>query len=211
MQVMKKLHYTRRRSAFTLVEMMVAMAIASVIMIGISSLMLVSARNAKTIFNMSYVRSAQMRALDQVRYRLNNASIASVATVGTNADIDADGDNDGFQEIRFSDPNLGTGITSRMFFDPAAQTLYYDDDMNDGQDTIAGYADADTAHEGIAISRGPIDVRFLPQSSNALIRLSIRSQAYIASKQTGTDAQGNATYRIVDNQDGVTTVYLRNP
>lgn len=205
-----RLRFTPRNRAFTLIEVMIAVTISTMIMATVVSVMLISGRLVKDLFSKTQTRSAQMQALDQVRYRLCDASMASVTTVGANGDANGDGVNDGYREIRFKNPNLGSNITSRFFFDAAKNTLYYDDDMSDGNDNMAGYNDSDSA-EGLAIAKGPIDVRFLPQNGNATIQLSIRSEGYIAYKKTGVDAQGNATYTVVDDQDGISTIYLRNP
>lgn len=197
-----------RRKGFTLVEVLIAASISSMIMLMVASLQLLSAKAIKDMYNKTSTRAAQMRALDQIRYRLMSASIGSIAV--------EDGDaTEGYREIQFEDPMLG-GAVSRFFFDADSNILYYDDDMDDGTDNIDGFEDDNDAVEGLAVAKGPIDVRFFPQNFNATIRLFIKSEAYVAAKKVEQEAveEGEdpppAVYSVVDEQEGEITVWLRN-
>lgn len=197
-----------RRKGFTLVEVLIAASISTMIMMMIASLQLLSAKAIKDLYNKTRTRAAQMRALDQIRYRLMSASLSSIV-------VD-DGDDDlGYREIQFEDPMLA-GAVSSFFFDADTNILYYDDDIDDGSDNMDGYEDGNDEVEGMAVAKGPIDVRFFPQNMNATVRLFIKSEAYVAAKLVEQEAVAEGeeppppVYSVVDEQEGEITVWLRN-
>jgi hypothetical protein len=135
--------------------MLIGVAISSLVMVVVSSLMYISGRAIKDLYGETRTRSSRMRALDQVRYRLSQAKIGSVVITDSNHQID------------FQDPNLGTAVISRFSFNPATQTLSYQADISSGDPSIVA-------------SQGPIDVTFQTFASGSIILLSVKSAANIS-------------------------------
>lgn len=131
-------------------------------------------------------------------------------SVKKKAQIDTAVNVTAYDTMTFRNPNLGDGITSRLRFDAPSQKLMYDNNIGNG-----------TADERMIVT-GPIDVRFVPLaydstagvlanpgSRSAIVLLMVRSQAYVAYKEDGV-VNGIVQYTVIDEQDGLTTVYLRN-
>ena len=150
----------RRHRGFTLVEVMVALAIMSMVMVGLASLQLWSGRTIKEVYGETRMRSARMQSLDQLRFNLCNASLGSIALTQPNAD------NSGFHRIEFNDPNLGTSITSAFFYVTASNTLFYDNNVDDATPAIESV-------------KGPIDISFNSDAANALIILKVKSLSHM--------------------------------
>lgn len=215
----------RSRLGMTMVELVIALSISGLLMIIVAGLQLISGRAIKDLYNQTRTRSSQMRAIDQIRYRLADAKpidmdlanghLADGSTISidipTDTDLQEDPPGSGifkklpveqkvdvmaYRTIEFQNPNVGDNKWSRFSFDATAHKLYYQADKDDGSPPIS-------------VVDGPIDVRFVPLESGAVVQLLVRSQAYIAAKVTG-EVNGVATYTIVDEEDGLTTVYLRN-
>ena len=133
----KKLRNTRiagrgRRAGFTLLETLVAAAIASMVMGGVVALMYITARTLKELYGPMASRSERMNALNQIRFRLCEAGVSTCAVTDDN------------HRIRFRDPNFD-GKTSELYFEPDSQTLFYDEDI-----------DASPGRRRVA--RGPINI-----------------------------------------------------
>lgn len=165
---------SRCRRGLSFVEVMIAMSVMGLSSLALTGVMRTSALTIKDIYAITRGRSIRMIAIDQVRYRLAEASRGSVTIL------------DAGNTIRFVDPNLVT--TSEFSFDAAAETLSYDDDINDGT-------------EPIIVSTGPIELTFeavnLGNEEEAAVLLSVRSGEDIA-------------FGDIDSQDGDTRIYLRN-
>lgn len=149
-----------RRRGFTLVEVMIALAIMGMVMAGLATLQLWSGRTIKEVYGETRMRSARMQSLDQLRFNLCNASLSSIELTQPNAD------NSGFHRIEFNDPNLGAGVTSAFFYVTASNTLFYDDDIDD-------------ATPAVETVKGPIDISFNSESANALIILKVKSLSHM--------------------------------
>lgn len=144
----------RQRRGFTLTEVMISVAITSVVMASVASLQYVSARTVKEIYEQTNVRATRLRALDVLRYRLSNAQIGTAQVFSGN------------NRIEFIDPNLG-GITSAFFYSGSDDTLYYDRDIDDGD-------------AAVDVVEGPIDVTFELQEAGAVILLKVKTQSHLA-------------------------------
>lgn len=151
----------RRRFAFTLVEVMIASVISSLIVGAVVSLQFVSGRAIKEIYSQTRTRSSRMRALDQIRYTLLNAQRGT-----TNFSLSDGNASDGYRRIEFRDPFQPSGVRSAFFFDASQNTLFYDDDVAGG----------DPPRD---VSVGPIDVRFKLEEEASIILLRVKSQAHM--------------------------------
>lgn len=87
------------------------------------------------------------------------------------------------RRIDFTDPTRG-GITTALYFVQAQQTLYVVDNVANNP-------------TGVRLASGPYDVTFTPQGAGETVQIWVRSISPEA-------------YSIVDQQDGQTSVYLRN-
>lgn len=148
------------RRGMTLVEVSVAMLVATMVMAGVASLQWISARGASEMYGITRTRSSRMQALDQIRFRLCNARIGTVSLSQSSAN------GPGFNRVEFNDPNLGA-VTSAFYFVSDQNALFYDDDINDN--TAA-----------VEFVRGPINISFESQSSGAIIVLYVRSSSDLA-------------------------------
>lgn len=154
---MKILRTYSRHAGFTLVEMMIAMAISSLVMVAIASMQYIGARAQKEMYGVGNTRSSRMQSIDTIRFRLCNARVgtlqfSSACTTGS-----------GFHQIEFIDPNRG-GVTSSFRFDEDAHILFYDEDIADGQ----------AARD---VVRGPIDVSFESLHGGAIVSLKVKSSS----------------------------------
>jgi prepilin-type N-terminal cleavage/methylation domain-containing protein len=179
---MRILARPRRRGGFTMVEVMIAVAISTLITMAVASTMFISGRAIKEMNGQTITRSSRTRAIDQVRYRLADAEIGSVTEYQADFDLET-GDLVGYHRIEFTDPTNG-GATSAFYFNTAENTLYYDADVADGEPA-----------EAVVV--GPINLTFVIEAQE-IIELSVRTES--------TNAYGGD----VDTQDGTTKIYLRN-
>jgi prepilin-type N-terminal cleavage/methylation domain-containing protein len=145
-----------RRRGFTLLELMIAISISTLVVSAVISLQYITAKNIKDLYGQTRTRSSRMIALDKIRYRLTNAKVGTCVVSNAN------------HRIEFKDPNLG-GVTSTFYFSPDTRTLFYDRNISDGS----------TPDE---IVSGPIDVTFQLQEPNNLgfctiILLKVRSSS----------------------------------
>ena len=114
-----------------------------------------------------------------------------------------------YDTVTFRNPNLGSGVSSRLSFNSSTRQLLYDNDISSSGDARA-------------VVTGPIDIRFVPlafdapggvltngASRSSMVLLMVRSQAFVAYKESGV-VNGVSQYSVIDQQDGLTTVYLRN-
>jgi prepilin-type N-terminal cleavage/methylation domain-containing protein len=148
----------RSKRGFTIVEIMIAVAISSLVMIAVMSTQYISARAIKDIYAQTRTRSSRMRGLDQIRYRLADAEIGTVSLTQASSY--------GYHKIEFQDPNLG-GATSTFYFVGSTNTLFYDDDTADG----------DAAYD---VVEGPIDISFDTSNGGTIILLKIKTEAAIS-------------------------------
>ena len=146
----------RRLRGFTLVELMISLAISTITMLVIASLQSASGRAIKEMYGQTRMRAARMTALDQIRYRLVDARVGSITASQPNED------GDGFHQVDFIDPNLG-GVTSRFVYDADTLTLFYDDDISGG---AAAYA----------VVVGPIDISFELENAGAIVFIRVKSR-----------------------------------
>ena len=81
LRVMKRERNRRRqgRRGFTLVEVLIASAIATVVMAAVVFVQYTSGRTIKEVYGQTRTRSSRKMALDQIRYRLTMAEIGSVS------------------------------------------------------------------------------------------------------------------------------------
>lgn len=168
-RILRKL---RAKRGFTLAEVMIAMAISTLVLIAVMTTQYISARGIKEVYGQTRTRSSRMRGLDQIRYRLADAQIGTINLSQASAD--------GFHRIEFDDPNL-LGATSAFYFVSATNTLFYDDDIND----------ADAAVE---VVEGPIDISFDTQSGGAIILLKIKTAAAMVLGDVDTQDGETAIY-----------------
>lgn len=171
----------RNHRGMTLVEVMISVAISSMTMMAVFSLMWTSGRAIKELYGQTRTRSSRMIALDQIKYRLVDAEIGSV--VEYQADTDDQGVLIGYHRIDFIDPTNG-GVTSSFIFNEATNTLTYDDNTGD---TVPA----------VAVVRGPLNITFEVVSPE-IVQLNVKTEA--------TLTYGND----IDTQEGETKVYLRN-
>lgn len=178
---------TARRGT-SLLELMIASVVSSMVMGAVAMLMWTSGRAIKTVYGQTRTRSARMRAIDQIRYTLANAEIGSVVEYDAQYEPPPEGSGDpptliGYHRIDFTDPTNGAG-TSTFFFNSGNDTLFYDADTGDGTPAAA-------------ILTGPVDVLFQIEAAE-LIRIRVKTSSV------------NTYGGDVDTQDGETLVYLRN-
>lgn len=151
--------HRRRRRGMTLMELIIATAISSLVMIVVAGLQWNSSIATKELYNESRTRTSRMRALDQIRYTLIMAKRGNAFLQPSDGDA-----TQGYRRLRFQNPMNGAGVWSAYFFDATAKTLYYDNNVAD-------------SNPRRAVSNGPIDVRFLPLNNGATIRLRVKSEA----------------------------------
>ncbi|HBF33245.1 TPA: hypothetical protein DDW35_01650 [Candidatus Sumerlaeota bacterium] len=175
------------RRAFTLAEMMVSLAVFSMVMGGVAGLQYISARGIKEIYATTDARSARTMALNFLHFELANAKRGSAVV-----------SNDS-HTIEFINPNRCTPsiITSQFVFDPAMKTLTFrpDREYSTGERRVCK-GPVDISFTLGSKSLDPAQTTFL--SPDALVTLYVRTQA-------------NLAYSNVDNRDGECVVYLRNP
>lgn len=159
----------RTRAGMTLTELMVAVAIASVVSFAVISLQIISGHTIKEVNGQTMTRSSRMRSIDQIRYKLYNARIGSCVVT----------END--HRLEFEDPNLG-GVTSAFFFEN--ETLFYDDDIDD-------------ATPARNLVNGPIDITFGLESAGALVRLKVKTSSEMA--HADVDVQDGETLIYLRN------------
>lgn len=156
----------RGQKGFTLIELMFAIAISSLVMVAVASLQYISGRAIKDVYGETRTRQSRTMSLDQIRYRLCNAEVGTLSVSQPNEE------GNGYHRIEFVDPNLGGG-TSVFYFVPTTRTLYYDGDIDD-----------DTAAVEAVV--GPIDVAFETRSSGELIYLYVKSTSAMAGGDVDT-------------------------
>lgn len=147
------LRLRRASRGFTLVEVMVASIIASVVMGGVVTLHYLGALTIKEVSGQMRTRTSRMLSIDKVRYELVNAQIGSVVV------------SEGGHRIEFDDPMNG-GATSAFFYVSDSNTLFYDDDIGDGTEAVRSVV-------------GPIDITFNVPGSGELIEMTVKSESYI--------------------------------
>ena len=142
---------SRRTGGFTMVEVLISVAISSLVVGAVISLQYISAIAIKEVYGSTRTRSSRMAALDQIKYRLADAQIGSC--VVTQDD----------HRIEFSDPMLG-GVTSALFFDDVANVLSYDDDINDNK-------------EALEVVTGPIDITFQVMGAGEMVFVQVKTES----------------------------------
>jgi len=183
----KPLWRSKKAKAFTLVEMMIAAVISSMVMASVIAIQYLTAKTINELYGPTRSRSVRMIALNQIRFRLCDARIGSVTV------------SDGNHRIQFEDPNIsagGTPVQSEFYFDTAHRTLYYNADIEHPKPT--------------AVTRGPINVMFIKGS------LALDPPNFKVFKGTDAvvtvfvQTSFELSYSKVDLRDGETLVYLRN-
>ena len=152
---MKRLAHTRHRRGFTLSEMMIAVAISSMVMVAVASMQYLCARAHKELYGVSNTRSSRAQSIAAIRFRLCNARVGSVVGFSLTAD------GESYHEIRFVDPNLG-GVTSAFRYDDGNRILYYFHDVSDSSNMRV-------------LVRGPIDISFAPQPGGTLVLIKVKT------------------------------------
>jgi prepilin-type N-terminal cleavage/methylation domain-containing protein len=179
--------FHNKRRGLTLVELLIAAAISSFVLVSVLSIQYITARTLKEIYGPTRSRSARMSALNQIRFRLCDARVSSVVLSDDN------------HRIQFTDPNLtreGVVIRSEFYFNTANKTLYYDVDVDNSKPII--------------LVKGPINISFrkgsreldppdykLYKGIDAVVTVFVQTSDELA-------------YSKVDLRDGETAVYLRN-
>lgn len=144
----------RRPVGMTLLELIVAITISSMVMIALASLQHITTLQTKNVFGQVWARQTRMMALDQVRYRLMNARVGSVTIT------------DSGHMITFQDLNLSKTLYSWFQFNPANRTLSYNELAGDGIPAKA-------------IITGPVDITFTKENP-ALVKIWVKTVANYA-------------------------------
>ncbi|MCL5270279.1 MAG: prepilin-type N-terminal cleavage/methylation domain-containing protein [bacterium] len=161
------------RAGLTLVEVMIALAISSLVMIAVASLQYMSGRIIKDTYGEAQTRSLRMRTLDQIRYRLARATTDSIAVTVSG------------HQLTFRDPVADT--VCQFAFNPDTRILTYDDDLDDYQ----------PARE---IVKGPIDITFdiehdpISGVTLPVVRLTVKSASHTASGDVDTQDGETSIY-----------------
>jgi prepilin-type N-terminal cleavage/methylation domain-containing protein len=158
----------KSRRGFTLVELMIATAITSLVMVAVAALQYISGRFIVETYGQTRTRSSRMRAIDQIYYRLCDARSNSTIT------------SQGGRRIDFTDPGLG-GHASSFSFDTGTKSLYYDDDVSDGKPAIG-------------VVNGPIDITFESQAAGALTVLRVKSASQMSRGDVDTQEGQTSVY-----------------
>lgn len=114
-----RIKYSRNLKGFTIVEVVIAMAICSIILIFAAFVVTATAKNIKKMTNDGEGARDISFALEYLRYTLTMADYRTVSITNDN------------HRIEFQDPNLA-GITSA--FDFHDNHLWYDKNINDMED-----------------------------------------------------------------------------
>lgn len=114
-----RISYPSSRYAMTLVEMVIAFSLLSLVFLAVAALQIMTARNSDAMYDDARGRTDRLAALERIAYELMMADTGSVSI----------SNND--QRLEFNNPNLGSGVTSR--FDFANNALTFDEDIDDGQ------------------------------------------------------------------------------
>ena len=182
-----KKRFSINRKGFTLLEVIIAAGISTLIMVGVMSILYLSSTTIRDIYGPAKARSVRSNALNQIHFRLCDAQIGSCEV------------SDNYHRIRFVDPNLETGgnrITSEFYFDKDQRTLFYRKDIDNS--------------EPMEVSQGPIDITF--HKGSKLLDENNQS-AYMGADSVVTVSVKTAeeiSYADVDTRDGEIVVYLRN-
>lgn len=179
--------FHNKTRGLTLVELLIAAAISSFVLVSVLSIQYITARTLKELYGPTRSRSVRMSALNQIRFRLCDAKIGSIVI------------SDGNHRIQFTDPNLtreGVVIRSEFYFNRDDKTLYYDLDVDNSKP--------------IKLVKGPINISFRKGS------LELDPPNYKLYKGTDAvvtvfvQTSDELAYSKVDLRDGETAVYLRN-
>ena len=138
-----------KRRGYTLLEMMVAASISSLIMIAVASLQSISAVQIKNLSGQSKTRQTRMAALDQIRYILMNARVGSCSTQQYG------------RYIQFRDLNVSKTMNSAFYFVASTRTLYYNKGVTDGIPAVS-------------VLQGPVDIIFTVEKQ-ALVKIWVKS------------------------------------
>ena len=147
---------------------MISVGVSSLVMVAVASIEYIGARMTKDVYGQTRSRGARMISLDQIRYRLMNARIASCA-------VTPDG-----RRIEYEDPTLAGNPTSALNFSTTDGTLYYDFNIND---CIAA----------AAAGHGPIDVNFVV-SNPALVTITATTTSNMGEELTDKLTMTTAVY-----------------
>ena len=134
---------------YSLVELMMAVGVSSLVMISVAYMQYFSGRTIKELYGQTRTRCSRMIALDAIRYRLMNARIGSCVVSYSN------------HQIQFTDPTLGGGY-STFSFNQEQRKLYYNKNTHDGLPAVV-------------VASGPIDVSFQVLNAGEVIQISVRS------------------------------------
>lgn len=190
MRPISKINYRifhNKRKGLTFVELLIAAAISSFVLVSVLSIQYITARTLKELYGPTRSRSARMSALNQIRFRLCDAKVGSVVITDDN------------HRIRFTDPNLtqsGVIIQSEFYFNTADKTLYYDMDIDNSNP--------------IKLVKGPINISFRKGS------LELDPPDYKIYKGVDAvvtvfvQTSDELAYSKVDLRDGESAIYLRN-
>lgn len=137
------------RRGFTLLEVTISIAISSLVMVAVASLMHISGLQVKNIFGQVQMRQTRMAAIDQIRYKLMNARVGSCS-------LQQNG-----RYIQFLDLNLSKTMYSSFYFVASEKALYYNKLIGDGV-------------PGVPVIKGPVDVIFTIENP-ALVDIWVKS------------------------------------
>lgn len=116
---MRRIIGKRSKLAFTMTEVMVSVAVSSMVMLATAGLQYYSARQIKQLYSQTAARSQGVQAMDAIRIRLSNARSGVNAVTITNSG----------NRVEFRDPNLA-GNSVLEFRDhetlAGAKGLYYE-------------------------------------------------------------------------------------
>jgi len=176
-----------RRNGFTILELLFYVSISALVMGGVVAIQYLTARTIQEMYGPTRARSERMNAMNQIRFRLCDASIGSCTVSDSN------------HRIQFQDPNLASGntpITSEFFFNEQERTLYYDLDVDHS--------------DPVVVAKGPINITFTLGSKDLDVP---DHQQYLGIDAVVTiyvKTSKKLSYSDVDERDGETVIFLRN-
>lgn len=183
----------KNKQAFTLLELIVAISISTVIMISVVTFMLISAKYIKEIYGPSRARLVRTNILNQIHFLVCDARVGSTSV------------SDNGNRLRFIDPNNaqnGVDVTSEFFFDanadPAERHFYFQRDITE-----------DATRRIIARAPIPVNISFQLGSRE----VDPNKQLYLGKDTLVTvmvKTVAEYSYADVDTRDGETVFYLRN-
>ncbi len=180
-----------RGRGFTLVEMLISIAITTFVMSMVTVLMIDSAKAVKDVFGQAYTRNYRMAALDQIRYVLGEARIGTVAY------SDPDSVYGGNKTVTFTHPVWDDANSKWTFVTGEFQFT----EAGGGADSTLTYTE-DTANPDVhytILVIGTLTVNFQDDATypTNVVQVSVKTSSA-------------SDYGEVDTEDGVMDIYLRN-